>query len=131
MHVARLLLAFLLLSGIGSPATAQDAAQSTWPGTVVKIEDLRPLTQFKLRVPGLVAQGKVTSPSILRAHIALEGTAAQVSLLESCGNPDLDEASIHALRAMRFKPHLSAGTPTEATLVLPVHVPTRFGRSPR
>lgn len=110
-------------------AAATDDMTSRWPETVVKIEELQPLTPFQLKVPGLVSKGRVTGPSILKAHITEDGTVAKVELLDSCGNPDLDESAIHALRAMRFKPITFGGAPTEATLALPVHVPVRFGRS--
>lgn len=121
--------AALVFASISSLATAQDSAASAWPSTIVRFEDLRPLTDFDLRVPDLVRKGRVTGPAILRAHVTAEGTVARAALLESCGNPDLDEASIHAMRDMRFKPYTFGGVPLEVTLVVPVHVPTRFGRT--
>lgn len=111
--------------------SAEESAQPAWPATIVKFEDLSPLTDFQLRVPGLVRKGRVIGPAILRAHITAAGTVARVALLESCGNPDLDEASMHAMRVMQFKPSALGGVPTEVTLVVPVHVPPRYGRSPR
>jgi TonB family protein len=121
--------ALMMLCSLASSAADADDASSAWPETVVKIEDLRPLTPFELKIPGVVSKGRVTGPSILKAHVTREGTVSRVILLESCGNPDLDESSIRALRAMRFKPLTFGGTPVEATLALPVHVPARFGRS--
>jgi TonB family protein len=123
-------LAVLTLASAAASAVAQDAAVTAWPATIVKFEDLRPLTDFQLRVPGIVAKGQVTGPAILRVHVTAEGTVARAALLQSCGNPDLDEASLHAMRVMRFKPHTFGGTPIEVTLIAPVHVPARFGRSP-
>lgn len=110
-------------------ASAEEDASAAWPDTVVKFEDLRPLTSFELKIPGVVSKGRVTGPSVLKAHITREGTVSKVVLLESCGNPDLDESSIHALRVMRFKPATFGGVPIEVTLALPVHVPAKFGRS--
>lgn len=121
--------AALGIACLSSVAAAQDPAGSAWPSTIVRFEDLRPLTDFDLRVPGFVRKGRVTGPAILQAHVTAEGTVARAALLESCGNPDLDEASIHAMRDMRFKPYTFGGVPLEVTLVVPVHVPTRFGRT--
>ena len=119
------------MAGILCPVAAEDSTAPTWPDTVVKFEDLRPLTNFELLVPGLVRKGRVTGPAILRVHVTAEGTVARTALLASCGNPDLDEASIHAMRRMRFEPHTYGGVPIEVTLLAPVHVPPRLGRSPR
>ena len=53
----------------------------------------------------------------------------RVALLETSGNGDLDEAAIHVLREMTFKPCTVAGAPAAVSLVIPVHVPKRFGRT--
>jgi len=121
----------LSFTSLSCTAAAADSAGPAWPTAVVKFEDLRPLTHFKLQVPGLVAKGRVTGPAILQAHINAEGTVAKTALLASCGNPDLDEASLHAMRVMQFQPYTLDGTPSEVTLVVPIHVPARLGRSPR
>lgn len=121
----------LSLAGVSCPVTAAETAGADWPTAVVKFEDLRPVTHFKLQVPGLVSQGRVTGPAILQAHINAEGAVARTVLLASCGNPDLDEASLHAMRVMQFQPYILDGTPSEVTLVVPIHVPARLGRSPR
>ncbi|GAB1389045.1 MAG: hypothetical protein AMXMBFR78_36430 [Rubrivivax sp.] len=120
--------ALLVAVSMPPPASASDENES-WPQTVVALEDLRPLTRFELRVGRLVSKGKVKGPAVLRAHIDEAGSVLRVAVLESCGNGDLDEAALHALRAMHFEPYGSAGAPTAVTLVLPVHVPKRFGRS--
>ena len=120
--------ALLVALSVPAPASASDESEP-WPQTVVALEDLRPLTRFELRVRRLVAKGKVKGPAVLRAHIDEAGSVLRAAVLESCGNGDLDEAALHALRAMRFEPYGGAGTPTAVTLVLPVHVPKRFGRS--
>ncbi len=120
----------LLVAGIPCTVTAEESTGSVWPTFVVKIEDLRPLTAFELRTPGLVTKGRVTGPAILQVHVSAEGTVARAALLESCGNSDLDEASIRAMRLMRFKPYTFGEAPIDVTLVVPVHVPARLGRSP-
>ncbi|MDZ5456087.1 energy transducer TonB [Azohydromonas lata] len=105
------------------------AANESWPSTVVKIEDLRTTSEFEIRIPAIVVKGKVTGPAIIRAHVATDGAVVRTALLSSCGNADLDEASLRAIRAMRFDPYLVNGEPTDVSLVLPVHIPKNFGRS--
>jgi len=107
---------------------AASTGETGWPEQLVAFEALQPLVPFRLRVPGLVGQGQVEGPSVVKAHIDEAGTVRRVALLESCGNGDLDEAAILALREMRFQPHLHNGVPTAVTLLLPVHIPKRLGR---
>lgn len=123
--------AALTFAGITPPVSAEEIRPTAWPTTVVKLEVLRPLTDFELHVPGLVTTGRVTGPVVLRVHITTEGTVSRLALLESCGNADLDEASIHAMRVMRFKPYTFGDVPIEVTLLAPIHIPSRWGKSPR
>lgn len=129
LRSARCIALILALWNCSHGAVAANDAVTAWPETVVKIEELRALTAFQFDVPRPIAKGRVLGPAVLKAHINREGHVARVALLESCGNPDLDEAAIHALRVMRFKPYTFGGTPTEVTLALPVHVPAQWGRS--
>jgi len=122
----RLTCFFAMSIAIHASAATDDQG---WPSTVVKIEELRALTPFKLRVPALVAKGKVRGPATLRVHIASDGSVARIALLASCGNSDLDEASIHAMRETRFSPYIVGDGPIEVTLLVPVYVPKRFGRT--
>jgi TonB family protein len=128
--VLNAILAAALLAGALSRAhaTTEDAALP-WPDTVVTIEQLRPLTPLQLKTPGIVVRGVVRGPATLRAHVNAAGEVARVGLLESCGNSDLDEAAMHAMRSMRFKPYTFGGDPTEVTLVVPLHVPKQLGRA--
>jgi len=116
------LFALMLLPGIGK-ATAED-----WPSTKIKYEDLQPLTRFKLLVPYIVVKGRVSGPSVIKAHISSEGAVVRTALLSSCGNSDLDEAALHAMREMRFEPHQEDGQPTDVSLLLPVYIPKNWGR---
>jgi TonB family protein len=126
---ARLIAGTVALFSFTCAVSAEDVANAAWPETVVKFEDLHPITSFELKIPGVVSKGRVTGPSVLKAHITREGTVSKVVLLESGGNPDLDESAIRALRVMRFKPVTFGSEPIEVTLALPVHVPAKFGRS--
>jgi TonB family protein len=112
-------------------AQTSDSASDgdTWPAHVVTLEQMRPLTPYTLKVRRLVAKGRVTGPAVLRVHVGSDGKVVRVSLLNSSGNPDLDEASLHAMRPMAFKPVLSDGVAIEVSMLVPVHVPARLGRS--
>ena len=127
MSIALLRKLCFLVVLLTSAASASEIAQD-WPSKVVKIEELHALTPFEFKAPALVAKGEVRGPSILRVYVAENGSVARISLLASCGNADLDEASIHAMREMKFNPFLVNSTPTAVTLLVPVHVPKRFGR---
>lgn len=110
------------------PAQAQAQAES-WPDTVVRVEELRALKPFLLRVPRVPVKGEVTGPAVVKAHIDETGHVARVALLDTSGNPSVDEAAMRSVRDMRFQPYTVGGQPTPATLVLPVHVPKRYGRA--
>ena len=125
----RLLIATTLVFTLAGPARAAEDVEPAWPTKVVKIEQLRQLNSVTLKVPGLVVKGAVKGPAVLRVHVNEAGKVAKTGLLESCGNADLDEAAMHTAREMEFKPYTMAGVPTEVTLVLPMHVPKRFGRT--
>jgi TonB family protein len=68
-------------------------------------------------------------PAVLRVHVDLHGEVVKMALLESCGNPDLDESAMQAVRVMKFEPFMQGGVPADVTLVVPVHIPKRLGRS--
>jgi TonB family protein len=121
--------AVLALTLAGAASSTETVQRPDWPDTVVSIESLRTLTPFKLTAPRLVTRGTVRGPSIVRAHVDSGGAVLKVMLVESCGNPDLDEAVLRSLRAVRFAPYTHGGVPTEVSLVVPVHVPKHLGRS--
>lgn len=105
------------------------AQTEAWPDTVVRVEELRALKPFLLRVPRVPVKGEVAGPAVVKAHIDETGHVARVALLDTSGNPSVDEAAMRSVRDMRFQPYTVGGQPTPATLVLPVHVPKQYGRS--
>jgi len=110
-------------------SAASEPMTSDWPAKIVAVESLRPITQYRIKVAGIVTKGPIVGPATLRAHVDTEGIVVRTVLLSSCGNPDLDEAALHAMRNMRFKPYAINGVPTEVTLIVPVHIPKRIGRT--
>ena len=127
MPISHLRTLCFLLALLTSAASASEMSEE-WPSKIVKLEELHALTAFELKAPALVTKGQVKGPSILRFHVAEHGSVARIALLASCGNADLDEAAIHAMREMKFTPFLMNSIPTEVTLLVPVHVPKRLGR---
>jgi TonB family protein len=120
--------AFVLCAAGPATVTAQEATP-LWPSKVVRMEDLKPLTPFRLTVNSLITKGKVIGPTSLRVHVTRSGEVDKISLIQSCGNTELDESVILAMRRMKFEPHLHDGIPVEVTLAVPVHVPKELGRT--
>jgi TonB family protein len=106
-----------------------EASSSSWPAKMIALEQLEPLTRYQLKVHGTVTKGKVTGPAVVRAHVDPTGAVLRAVLHASCGNADLDEAALNGMREMRFKPFLDGGSPIPVTLLAPIHVPARLGRS--
>jgi len=104
------------------------AAAEEWPQKLVNFEELRATTKFRLFVPEIVVKGRVSGPSIIKAHVAANGSVVRTALISSCGNPDLDEASLHGMREMRFEPYTVNEEPTDVSLVVPIHIPKNWGR---
>lgn len=128
--------AVLPAGALGQPVQAESAASApvaeapgSWPAQVVGIDQVEALTRFQLQVRGIVAKGAVTGPTVARVHVDAQGRVQRAVLHSSCGNGDLDEAVLHGLRDMVFKPYLVAGTAVPVTVLAPVHVPKRLGRS--
>jgi TonB family protein len=119
--------AMLLAVLTWAPAVTH-ASPDEWPSKIVKLEELHALTKFELRVPGIVVKGRISGPSVIKAHVAADGSVMRTALLSSCGNADLDEASLHAMSDMRFEPYVEDNGPVDVSLVLPIHVPKRLGR---
>jgi len=117
------ILSVVLLFSLAAEASTED-----WPPKVVKFEELRATKKFRLFVPEIVVKGRVSGPSIIKAHIAIDGSVARTALISSCGNPGLDEASLHAIREMQFEPYIENDEPTDVSLVVPIHIPKNWGR---
>lgn len=109
--------------------TAATPAPSTWPDPVVSIDQMEALNGFQLQVRGIVAKGAVTGPTVVRVLVDAQGRVQRAVLHKSCGNGDLDEAVLHGMRDMVFKPYQVAGSAVPVTVLAPVHVPKRLGRS--
>lgn len=116
MRYTFFLLAFLF---IGLSARAGYA----WPERIVTIEEMQLVVPIRISVPKSRPKGEVQGPTVLRVHVDPEGVVRRAVLLETCGSSAHDEAALHSMRSVRFKPHLVENTPTDVTLVVPLHLP--------
>jgi TonB family protein len=111
-----LLLAFCLVHG---PVSAEYA----WPERVVKIEEMQPLAPIHIEVSRIRPRGVVRGPSVLRVHVNAQGLVQRAVLMQSCGSPAFDEAALHSIRGVTFKPYQLEEMAVDVTLVLPLHFP--------
>lgn len=125
--IVSLLVATLLCQPMQVDASTEES--SPWPEKVIALEQLEPLTRYQFRVRGLVTKGKVIGPAVIRAHVDPNGVVLRTALHTSCGNSDLDESALHGMREMRFKPYIAGGSPIPVTLIAPIHVPAKLGKS--
>ncbi len=59
---------------------------------------------------------------ILHTEVDTQGKVVSVSLLKSCGFPDLDESALETVKTWQFKPAQVAGIPISTS----VNIPVRF-----
>ena len=60
---------------------------------------------------------------VLHVHVDEQGQVVRSRVEQGSGNPHIDEAALHAVRATAFQPYRADGTATAVTMVLPMHVP--------
>jgi len=123
-----LITATLVFTLCNGPAQATDHS-SEWPETVVSIKDVRPVEPIRINIQGNITKGKISGPVVIRLHINSDGEVVKARLMKTCGNADLDEIALHATRHTKFSPYEEAGTSKEVTLILPISIPKKYGRS--
>jgi TonB family protein len=73
--------------------------------------DQRPIPIFRKNPD--VSQAQINAMRKMRASFlmvaGIDGTVTSINLVDSCGNPEVDEACITALREWRFKPAIKKG----------------------
>ena len=91
---------FLLLAllSLATPAHAQRPAPPITPPVVVEGSQVQPSYPDSARQLGV--QGTAT----LRLHVLTDGRVGEVTVEQSAGHPDLDQAAIDAARRWRFEP---------------------------
>jgi protein TonB len=58
--------------------------------------------------------------SLLKIQILPDGSVGEIQLVQSAGDPSLDEAAQRAVKQWKFKPGLSGSKPITTWMMLPV-----------
>lgn len=115
----------LLLSVSATIAGADEA----WPERVVPIDKMTLTAPLKVSVPTPRAIDRSKSSSlILHIFVDEQGVPLHQRIEKSSGNPNLDEAVLHAGRVARFKPYSESGEVVPVTVVAPMHFPFKERR---
>lgn len=69
-----------------------------------------------LRFPPSAIRRRQAGEVLLRVEVRKDGTPGAITVVESSGTPELDEAAIESLRQSRFHPALENGEPIDATI---------------
>lgn len=94
-----------------------------WPERITRIEDMPLQTRLHLSIPSIRVKGDVQRELIVKLLVDERGAVARGTVLQSCGNTDVDEAVLHALREARFQPFVEDGVAQAVSLVMPLHLP--------
>ncbi|TDM08384.1 MAG: hypothetical protein C4K60_02710 [Ideonella sp. MAG2] len=112
--------AAIALAGVMTPTLAEPLA---WPERITRIEDMPLQTRLHLSIPSLRVKGDVQRELIVKLLVDERGAVVRGTVLQSCGNTDVDEAVLHALREARFQPFVEDGVAQAVSLVMPLHLP--------
>ncbi|KQP11958.1 energy transducer TonB [Pseudorhodoferax sp. Leaf267] len=115
--------ALLLACALGGCASVN----TPWPETVVRAEDMKPLTPMRTQVRYSTREVErgAASTVVLRLLVDAQGRTQRLAVFQSSGIAELDEAALHAARDARFAPYMKDGVAEAVTLVLPMHFPLR------
>jgi TonB family protein len=113
---------FLLSATLMLNGCATTDARDEWPSTVVTIEDVKIAKPMRLVVGYKVSKGAPIGTTVLRLHLNELGRVRNVSVLQSSGHANLDDAAINSAWDARFYPYIKEGKPVEVTLVMPMHL---------
>lgn len=70
--------------------------------------------------PPEVACADVGGRVLLRVTVGTDGRTAELEMLESSGQPALDDSALEAVRTWRFEPATRGGQPAVSTINVPV-----------
>ena len=105
-------LTLLLISGC--------ATSSTWPSAEAPFEQIKPTAPLTTRVTYLPQDGRPRGSAVLRVHIGKDGAAKNVSVVQSSGFRNLDQAAMEVAWSAKYQPFLFNGTTVEVTTYVPV-----------
>lgn len=112
-----------LLPALLLPGCASSDQRHAWPATVVGVDRMRLLVPMRVRVRQPRGEETPRGTVVLRLHVDEAGAVQRVSVFESSGNANLDQAAVQAAQVARFAPYRAAGVPTAVTAMAPLHFP--------
>jgi protein TonB len=111
----------------GAPATAAapgpaiaSVPSSGLTGVVTRLARPQGGYQFRPTYPSTARRLGIQGTTLLKVHVLNDGRVGEVVVQESAGHPDLDQASVDAVRRWRFEPARRGNDPVAVWVLLPV-----------
>jgi periplasmic protein TonB len=107
--------------GVAAPPPSIAAVPPGAPAERIT-EAARPRGGYQVRppYPAVARQARAEGTTMLRVHIAADGSIAEVQVQRSAGHAALDEAAAAAVRKWRFEPARSGSAAVAVWVVIPV-----------
>jgi protein TonB len=120
----------VLLLGVVSSLAPRPAEAAKEEMPTFEMEEVT-VTDTKISKPVLVQEVKPEYPMVARKagvqgtclfkiQVLADGTVGEVQLLQSAGDPTLDEAAQKAVKQWKFKPGLSGSKPITVWMTVPI-----------
>jgi protein TonB len=114
-----------LSSGLPAAARAPGPAVTSAPSggsTSGVTRSARPQGGYQVRpiYPSTARRLGIQGTTLLKVRVLNDGRVGEVAVQESAGHPDLDQASIDAVRRWRFEPARRGNDPVAVWVLLPV-----------
>ncbi len=107
--------------------------EAPWPEQQVNLADMRSTGPWETPIPlpakDLVRDRSRNSTVVLQVDVATDGTVQRVRVAQTSENPQLDDAALQSMRALRFLPYSENGVALPVTVVAPMTF--RFYDRPR
>ncbi|HYS16765.1 MAG TPA: energy transducer TonB [Candidatus Binatia bacterium] len=114
-----------LSSGPPAAATAPAPSLASAPsggstGAVTRLA--RPQGGYQVRptYPSTARRLGIQGTTLLKVYVLIDGRIGEIVVQESAGHPDLDQASVDAVRRWRFEPARRGNDPVAMWVLLPV-----------
>jgi protein TonB len=104
-----------------APGPAVAAVPSGGPtGAVTRLARPQGGYQFRPTYPSTARRLGIQGTAVLKVHVLDDGRVGEVVVQQSAGHPDLDQASVDAVRRWRFEPARRGNDPVAVWVLLPV-----------
>ena len=107
----------------GLPACSLLGGPTAWPTRTVAIDAMQPVAPLAL--PPIYyrrSEGVPRGSVLLRLLVDEEGRVQRVALMQSSGQPNLDQAAITAAQRASFAPYLIDGQALAVSVLAPIHL---------